>query len=220
MEIYHYVWCCSWMLYSCTVYIELFMEIMWCCSWMRRQLMGKLCQVCFFHISQSAPSHFCFIIYISHFCIPYHSMPYIVRSGNLTKYEFIKLYLHCKMKQRIKYTVHLNINKCRNINLADISFISVVTPQQKRGTEQFWWKKTWVPRVYFPIGSSAKLDWLLHPFSAVNKIAGMEVKSRTKRIKKVNYLLRLGEMQWGTILIATMHQLSPESFLVSIKKFH
>ena len=39
----------------------------------------------------------------------------------------------------------------------------------------------------------------------------MEVKSRTERIKKVKYLWRLGEMQWGTILIATMHQLSPKT---------
>ena len=100
------------------------------------------------------------------------------------------------MKQRIKYAVYLNItfniHKCRNINLADISVISVVTPRQKRGIEQFWWKETW-------------------PLSAINKIANMEVKSRTERIKKVKYLWRLGEMQWGTILIATMHQLSPKT---------
>ena len=102
------------------------------------------------------------------------------------------------MKQRIKYAVYLNItfniHKCRNINLADISVITVVvvTPRQKRGIEQFWWKETW-------------------PLSAINKIANMEVKSRTERIKKVKYLWRLGEMQWGTILIATMHQLSPKT---------
>ena len=87
-----------------------------------------------------------------------------------------------------------NIHKCRNINLADISVISVVvvTPWQKRWIEQFWWKETW-------------------PLSAINKIANMEVKSRTERIKKVKCLWRLGEMQWGTILIATMHQLSPKT---------